>query len=410
MKNVQTVRGFRDLDEEFCEKLFFVYDQFRKLAEKYNCKEIKTPTVEFTDLFVRSVGVGTDIVDKEMFTFFSSDEDENGIKLCLKPEATASIVRSMINSGNFFGRFFTFCNLFRKERPQKGRYREFFTFSVEFFGRKDVFQDIECLDLCIEFFKLLKIPYKLKINNIGNSEDRQNYQEILKKYFFSKYNQLSATSKERFDNNKIMRILDSKEDAEILFDAPKITDYINEESAINFQKIQDYLVSKKIDFEVDTNIVRGLDYYNDLVFEFIDISNAGRQNALCGGGRYDGLFSVLDSQATSAVGFGIGLDRILDFVELPNKRKTIGLVCDFNVNQSGVIFLRKNYSVEILSGLSNYNEKLISKCKKLQKSSKKMFDFIIIEKLSPSGESFFVVEDLNNNIFLDISCLFDFIL
>ena len=284
MKNLRCVKGFRDLNEDFCNKLFFLLKSFRKLAESFNCYEIKTPTVEFSSLFQRSVGEGTDIVEKEMFLLNNSETEnksENSLLknlllenlLCLKPEATASIVRSMINNGKFSGRYFTFCNLFRRERPQSGRYREFYTFSIEFFGRRDVFQSIECLDLAISFFNQLNIKYILKVNNIGSSEDRKTYSKSLQDYFTNHYENLSEDSKNRFNKGKFLRILDSKDDREIIEKAPKIENYLNENSKKKFQKILEFLKNKNIDFEVDFNLVRGLDYYNDLVFEFIDYFN-----------------------------------------------------------------------------------------------------------------------------------------
>lgn len=363
-KKLQSIRGFRDLDEKACEKIFYIYKHFRELALKYNCYEIKTPTLEQTNLFIRSVGEGTDIVDKEIFNF--EYENQN---LCLKPEATASIVRFMINRGVFSGRFFTFCSLFRKERPQKGRYREFFTFSIEFFGRKDILQSIECLDLCIEFFSSLNIPFKLKINNIGSLEDRKKYVAILQEFLKENFNKLSETSQNRFNAKKFLRILDSKEDQEILKSAPKLLEHVNESSLENFIKIQNFLKYKNISFEVDKNLVRGLDYYNDLVFEIIDINHQGQQNSICGGGNYDGLFETLNSQPTSAMGFGIGIDRILDYINLNSSKKKIALICNLEKNYEEIKILRNKYIVEILEN----NQKLIQK-------AKRNFDLIIIEK------------------------------
>ena len=388
MKNLACVKGFRDLNEDFCNKLFFLLESFRKLAESFNCYEIKTPTVEFLSLFQRSVGEGTDIVEKEMF-LLNNSEVENKFEnlLCLKPEATASIVRSMINNGKFSGRYFTFCNLFRRERPQSGRYREFYTFSIEFFGRRDVLQSLECLDLAISFFNQLNIKYILKVNNIGSSEDRKTYSKSLQNYFASHYENLSEDSKNRFNKGKFLRILDSKEDKEIIEEAPKIENYLNEDSKKNFQKILKFLENKKIDFEVDFNLVRGLDYYNDLVFEFIDIVAMGRQNSICGGGNYDGLFSHLGSQDTAAVGFGIGLDRIINLMDNNLKfRKKILFIEEIEENNGNssdniITELRKNFAVEI----SPNNLKVINK-------NKKNFDYVVF-----LSEGIWKFEDLKNN-------------
>lgn len=307
MKTLVKARGFRDIDKDMCQKMFQLYRDFFLLAQSYNCHEIRTPTVEFTELFVRGVGEGTDVVDKEMFTFNYDEES-----LCLVPEGTAGTVRMLINQGVFNGRYFYFRNFFRKERPQKGRYREFFSIGAEFIGRKDVLQDMECLNLAIDFFDLFKINYKLKINTIGTAEDRQIFIKVLRQFFCENFDQLSETSKTRFNSGKILRILDSKEDTELLSRAPKILDYLNPMSLEKFRQIERFLSTKNIDFEIDPSIVRGLDYYNDLVFEFIGKNFEGSQNAICGGGRYDGLFETLGGQPTQAVGFGIGLDRVVE--------------------------------------------------------------------------------------------------
>jgi histidyl-tRNA synthetase len=356
MKQLAAPRGFRDIWVENSRKMKIVYDTFTKIATKYNCYEIKIPTVEYTDLFIRGIGEGTDVVDKEMFTF-----DYDNDSLCLVPEGTAGTVRALINAGIFKGRYFYYRNFFRKERPQKGRYREFFSIGAEFIGRKDYLEDIECLSLILDFFSAFNMKYTLKINNIGKFEDRIKYVEILSEYLKSNFNDLSETSKYRFNKSKILRILDSKEDDHILKHAPKITDYLNTNSSQSFINIQQFLQNYNIDFVVDPYMVRGLDYYNDLVFEFINEDFGGSQNTICGGGRYDSLFNVLGNQSCAAVGFGIGIDRLLDVINLPSEPSKVIVIINSQNSEKITNRLRcLDYAIEIIPN----DDKLIQKAKK----------------------------------------------
>ena len=365
MKDFQTVRGFRDIDPEYTSKLMDIYDKFTLIAKQYNITEIITPTVEFASLFQRTVGDNSDIVKKEMF-FLQSEKES----LVLKPEGTAGIARYLINKGIFRGRYFTFDKFFRRERPQKGRYREFYSISVEFIGKNEYTEDIECLQCFIDLAKIYDINYTLNVNSIGTIDDRKIYEEEFKKYLQINYDKLSTYSKERFNNNNILRILDSKHDAEILQNAPNILNFICKESKEKFNLIIKYLIYQNINYKINHNIVRGLDYYNDLVFEFIDNSLDFAQSTICGGGRYDGLFETLESQKTPAIGFGIGLDRMIEGSKfnIGTRKKVIILDETGNIeNIQYVNRLRERFSVEYVS----YSNKNLLK-------SKNSFDMIIV--------------------------------
>ena len=284
----------------------------REFITRAGYSEIRTPAFEKTELFTRSVGEDSDVVSKEMYSW----TDQGGTDITLKPEYTASVIRSYIqhNLGakSPLTKLYYLDNLFRRERPQKGRYRQFRQYGIEAIGSPHPEQDAEVITIAYELLVELGIKdITLKLNSIGSSECRNKYRQALKDFLQPHIDKLSETSRKRFDSNP-MRILDTKIDFEIVLlqDAPTITSFLTLDDANHFDEVQIYLEALDVPFTLDTALVRGLDYYNRTTFEIIS-SKLGAQDALCGGGRYDKLAETLGGKQTPAVGFAAGLERIL---------------------------------------------------------------------------------------------------
>ena len=284
----------------------------REFITRAGYSEIRTPAFEKTELFTRSVGEDSDVVSKEMYSW----TDQGGTDITLKPEYTASVIRSYIqhNLGakSPLTKLYYLDNLFRRERPQKGRYRQFRQYGIEAIGSPHPEQDAEVITIAYELLVELGIKdITLKLNSIGSSECRNEYRQALKDFLQPHLDKLSETSRKRFDSNP-MRILDTKIDFEIalLQDAPTITSFLTLDDANHFDEVQIYLEALDVPFTLDTALVRGLDYYNRTTFEIIS-SKLGAQDALCGGGRYDKLAETLGGKQIPAVGFAAGLERIL---------------------------------------------------------------------------------------------------
>jgi len=284
----------------------------REFITRAGYSEIRTPAFEKTELFTRSVGEDSDVVSKEMYSW----TDQGGTDITLKPEYTASVLRSYIqhNLGakSPLTKLYYLDNLFRRERPQKGRYRQFRQYGIEAIGSPHPEQDAEVITVAYELLVELGIKdITLKLNSIGSSECRNKYRQALKDFLQPHINNLSETSRKRFDSNP-MRILDTKIDFEIalLQEAPTITSFLTPDDANHFDEVQIYLEALDVPFTLDTALVRGLDYYTRTTFEIIS-SKLGAQDALCGGGRYDKLAETLGGKQTPAVGFAAGLERIL---------------------------------------------------------------------------------------------------
>lgn len=284
----------------------------REFITRAGYSEIRTPAFEKTELFTRSVGEDSDVVSKEMYSW----TDQGGTDITLKPEYTASVIRSYIqhNLGAKLPltKLYYLGNLFRRERPQKGRYRQFRQYGIEALGSPHPEQDAEVITIAYEL--LVKLGIKditLKLNSIGSLECRNEYRQALKDFLQPHLDKLSETSRKRFDSNP-MRILDTKIDFEIalLQDAPTITSFLSPDDANHFDEVQIYLEALDVPFTLDTALVRGLDYYTRTTFEIIS-SKLGAQDALCGGGRYDKLAETLGGKQTPAVGFAAGFERIL---------------------------------------------------------------------------------------------------
>jgi len=294
------------------ERWQYVEDQMRKLARDYQCREIRTPIFERTELFVRGVGESSDIVNKEMYTFLDKGERS----MTLRPEGTASAMRAFVeNKLHTIGpihKFFYIGPMFRYERPQAGRYRQHHQFGVEMVGAGSAEQDVEVIDMLCELYRRLGLKnLSVMVNTVGDKESREQYKKALEAYFHSHLSSLSEDSKIRFEKN-ILRILDSKspEDQEAIAHAPSIQEFLTSKAKSHFETVCQLLTDLGLQWDVNSRLVRGLDYYNHTVFE-VASSHLGAQNALGGGGRYDGLIPLLGGPEIPSIGWATGLERIL---------------------------------------------------------------------------------------------------
>lgn len=289
-------------------------DEYRTLAESYGYRQIRTPIVEKTALFARSIGTVTDIVEKEMYSF----EDRNGDSLSLRPENTASVVRAGLQAGLLQDQQqrLWYCGpMFRHERPQKGRYRQFHQLGAEAFGVAGADIEAELILLAARFWKRLGLnDIELQINSLGSSNCRQNYRAILVEYFHDHYQQLDADSQRRLESNPL-RILDSKNpDLQALIEAgPGLQDSLDQESREHFEQLTDILDQTGVSYRVNRRLVRGLDYYCHTVFEWVT-ETLGAQGTVCAGGRYDGLVEQLGGKPNYAAGFSMGCERLVSMI------------------------------------------------------------------------------------------------
>lgn len=307
-KNFQAIRGMRDLYDGDARDFEYLLTVVRDKLHTYGYQPFHPPILESTDLFARAVGEGTDVVEKEMFTF-----DDHGDILTLRPEATAGIVRAVVQHGMTFGthKLWTAGPMFRRERPQKGRYRQFHQFSVETFGVAEPEAEAEQLLMTAECWKALGIAehVELKINTLATPEVRETYRMALVDYLTAHHDQLDEDSQRRLGKNPL-RILDSKNPAmaALIADAPKLNDYLDEVSSTHFNRVLACLNAAEIAYTIDPTLVRGLDYYSHTVYEWVT-DRLGAQGTICGGGRYDGLAEHIGGKPTPGVGFGLGIDR-----------------------------------------------------------------------------------------------------
>ena len=318
---VQAPKGTKDMLPQDAYKWHFVENKFREIAKFYGMREIRTPMFEHTDLFLRGVGDTTDIVQKEMYTF----NDKGNRSITLKPEGTAPVVRAFIENRLFNEaqptKLYYAIPCFRYENVQKGRLRQFHQFGTEVFGSKEPSMDAEVIAFAMEFLKSLGLKsLSLNINNLGCPNCRPKYNEALKKFLEENYDDLCGLCQSRFDKNP-MRILDCKNKncGEITKNAPIILDYMCEECDSHFAEVKKYLDILNIPYTVDPGIVRGLDYYTKTIFEILN-----DDFTVCGGGRYDRLIEQLGGPEMPAVGFGLGIERLLltlqnEGIEIPNE-------------------------------------------------------------------------------------------
>lgn len=312
---IQSIRGMHDVLPDQSGLWQYFEHIIRDTIQAYGYREIRMPVVESTDLFCRSIGEVTDIVEKEMYTF----QDRNGDSLTLRPEGTASCVRAGIQHGllhNQQQRLWYMGPMFRHERPQKGRYRQFHQIGVETFGIEGPDIDAELILMTARFWKRLGLSnVHLELNTLGSNEARLAYREILVEYLTQHHDQLDEESQHRLASNPL-RILDSKNPAmqELIEAAPKLMDYLDEESREHFERLKTMLTESGIEFRINTRLVRGLDYYSRTVFEWVT-DELGAQGTVCAGGRYDSLVSQLGGKPTAAAGFAMGVERLLSLIE-----------------------------------------------------------------------------------------------
>ncbi|MBO6245141.1 MAG: histidine--tRNA ligase [Anaerovibrio sp.] len=321
-------RGTKDILPDTVGDWLYVEDNIRSLCRRFGYQEIRTPMFEHTELFQRGIGEGTDVVDKEMYTF----TDRGDRSITLRPENTASAVRAYLQNKlyaeNALTKLFYIGSMFRYDRPQAGRMREFHQFGVEAIGESNPAVDAEIILLAMKLLQGLGLnDLELYINSVGCPNCRAKYRTMLQDFFRDKLDDLCEDCRSRFDRAP-MRILDCKKDAEkpYMKDAPKITDCLCDECSDHFQKLQKHLTKAGVKFELDPRLVRGLDYYTKTAFE-VKYPPLGAQSAVAGGGRYDGLIEEMGGNPTPAVGFATGLERVLLALEkqglLPDKNRSV---------------------------------------------------------------------------------------
>ena len=320
-------KGTYDIYGDNAKYYKYIEGVFSTVCEYYNYEYIRTPIFEDSELFHRSVGETSDIVSKETYDF----KDRGERSLTLRPEGTAGVVRSFIEN-KMYGdvnqpkKFYYAGTMYRYERPQAGRYRELTQIGVEVLGSDSEIIDAEVISLAYRLLEEMGIEdVTVKINTLGDKESRENYRNALVKYLEPHIHELCSDCQHRFTTNPL-RILDCKvdKDSDILKNAPSIMDYLNEESKNRFEKVLEYLRLLDVDYEIDPNIVRGLDYYNHTVFELVtNMESLGSANTLCAGGRYNNLVSYLGGENTPGIGFASGVDRLMTILKEINKdRKT----------------------------------------------------------------------------------------
>jgi histidyl-tRNA synthetase len=310
-KKIQAIRGMHDILPRDSGLWQFLEDTLRDVLTRYGYREIRMPVVEMTDLFKRSIGEVTDIVEKEMYTF----QDRNGDSLTLRPEGTAGCVRAGIEHGllhNQVQRLWYQGPMFRHERPQKGRYRQFYQVGVEAFGLGGPDIDLEMILVTHRCWQQLGLTdLELQLNTLGSGEERVAYRDALVDYFRAHEEGLDEDSRRRLDSNPL-RILDAKNPdmAELVALAPSVMDYLGDESRRHFESLCDGLEANGVAYTLNSHMVRGLDYYSRTVFEWVT-DRLGAQGTVCAGGRYDGLVEQLGGRSTPAVGFAVGLERLM---------------------------------------------------------------------------------------------------
>jgi histidyl-tRNA synthetase len=314
---IKSLRGMNDILSEDYERFTYFIDTATDIAQKYGYHFIETPLLEETALFKRSVGESSDIVGKEMYQFI--DKGKNDV--CLRPEGTAGVVRAFIqkklDKAGGTHRFFYHGPMFRYERPQKGRLREFHQFGVESFGVDSVYEDATMIMMVSDILKTLGIGYRLQLNSLGDNNCMPDYRNKLVNFVKECGDEICEDCVRRLDTNPI-RVLDCKNDKcqQLYTDAPKLINCLCNSCEEDFTALKKILEDNGIKYEIDTNLVRGLDYYSKTAFEFVS-DNIGSQSAIAGGGRYDRLVEFLDGRPTPAVGFAMGIERLMELIVMP---------------------------------------------------------------------------------------------
>lgn len=400
MKKISKLRGMQDLDPTETRKIDFIEKSFDEIVNSYGYQEVRFPILENTELFKRSVGNESDIVNKEMFTF----DSRSGKTMTLRPEGTAGCMRMAIDTGLIDAgqqRLTYKGPMFRYERPQKGRSRQFQQLSIEAYGFSDSSIDLEMLEISDYLFEQLSVKKKmvLEINSIGSQNDQREYSNKLKDYFTKYKKELDEDSLKRLSKNP-MRILDSKNEdlKNIIKKAPNILDSISKESQENFSYIKKCLNELKIDYVENPYLVRGLDYYNDIVFEWKS-NSIGSQDTVCGGGRYDSLSKIIGGREANAIGFSIGLERLsllLEDSQIPNTKSVIvvSLEDSFFLEGMKLSSLLRETLVDYSIQYSGKDKNLKSL---LKKAIKKNIDFMVIIGRKEIEDKSFTLKKLASN-------------
>ena len=394
--NINLVKGTHDIYGAEMEKFEFIIESFYSVCKKFNFQSIQTPIIEQQELFSRAVGEQTDIVSKEMYTFL----DKGEINICLRPEATSGLARfAASNYQSGLMKLVTHGPMFRRERPQKGRYRQFHQINIETIGEKSPYIDFELIlvaRLLLDELGVIKNKYKLLINSLGSKEDQLSYSKLLKKYLSDFKNQLSETSISRLDKNPL-RILDSKdpEDTEILKNAPKISEHLSTESKNYFEQVKKLLNSNEIEFFEEPKLVRGLDYYSHTAFEF-QTTEDKRQNAILAGGRYDKLISMISSRDIPGIGWAAGVERLMDLITIEDEKSKSKNKILFAV-QDEAYLINNRILKQIYNFKYNHEVRVNKNIKKLfSYADKNNFSFILLIGEEEINSNKIILKDLKN--------------
>ena len=394
--NINLVKGTHDIYGAKMEKFEFIIESFYSVCKKFNFQSIQTPIIEQQELFSRAVGEQTDIVSKEMYSFL----DKGEINICLRPEATSGLARfAASNYQSGLMKLVTHGPMFRRERPQKGRYRQFHQINIETIGEKSPYIDFELIlvaRLLLDELGVIKNKYKLLINSLGSKEDQLSYSKLLKKYLSDFKNQLSETSISRLDKNPL-RILDSKdpEDTEILKNAPKISEHLSTESKNYFEQVKKLLNSNEIEFFEEPKLVRGLDYYSHTAFEF-QTREDKRQNAILAGGRYDKLISMISSRDIPGIGWAAGVERLMDLITIEDEKSKSKNKILFAV-QDEAYLINNRILKQIYNFKYNHEVRVNKNIKKLfSYADKNNFSFILLIGEEEINSNKIILKDLKN--------------
>ena len=386
---INKIKGTRDIFGKQAQIFNYIKDRFFDCAKRYTYEFIETPIIENVNLFIHSAGETSDIVSKEMYVF----KDNNNNEIALRPEATASTIRfyveNKINNFSGDGKFFYFGPMFRYERPQKGRYRQFYQGGIELLAPKTDLSDFEVIKLAYDFLTDIKISdFILEINHLGSFESRNKYINYLKRYFKQYENELSDISKTRIEKN-VLRILDDKteNDKDFVKNAPKLWDFLTEQEKLEFNNLLQLLDEFNIKYKINYYLVRGLDYYNDVVFEFVSTSDAlGSKSTILAGGRYNGMVEQFGGPKIDSIGFAFGVDRLMEIVEYnidkyPELNNQVDILIGYMNNAEKDIILKVAYDLR-----KKYSVMLINRKISLKDFFKKQFflkpRFIVFKELN----------------------------
>ncbi len=392
---IKPVRGTHDLFGKELKKFNYIIAEVKDTARKFGFDEMITPIFENSELFKKPLGEQSDVVLKEMYTFTDRNEDE----LTLRPEYTTPMIRAAISNGllnTLPAKFFGTGQMFRRERPQKGRYRQFNQINFENFGTDDFFADVEMINLANQLLKkiLANNNFTLHINTLGSRENLQNFKKILSKYFKDHQNSLSIDSKSKIETNPL-RILDSKniQDKEIVLKSPKLIEFISQAELKSYEEIKDCLNDLSIPILEDLNLVRGLDYYCHTVFEF-KTNEIGSQDTLIGGGRYNGLIKTLGGKNIPGIGWAGGIERIMLLMKdvIENTEDIHLSIKDPTLKKHAL----KIYDHLIKSNLSVYWNYKYNLKKSLSLASEKKAKYIIIVGEEEKNNNNYVLKNLSN--------------